>query len=126
MEASGTELKGKAIGDHKRSGFAIPTPKFKRRAVSAIRDFPPGCGPSSGENRQIVVVHDFEKKVKVIRDSLKTTLDRQKSYADLKRKEIEFQTGDRVFLKVSPWKKDSMIQSKREVKFAIHRTVQNH
>ncbi|XP_039043539.1 uncharacterized protein LOC120182718, partial [Hibiscus syriacus] len=28
-----------------------------------------------------------------------------KSYADLKRKEIEFQIGDKVFLKVSPWKK---------------------
>ncbi|KAA3461756.1 DNA/RNA polymerases superfamily protein [Gossypium australe] len=31
--------------------------------------------------------------------------DRQKSYADLKRKDIEFAIGDRVFLKVSPWKK---------------------
>ncbi|GJT37259.1 hypothetical protein Tco_0937124 [Tanacetum coccineum] len=30
--------------------------------------------------------------------------DRQKSYADLKRKPIEFQVGDRVMLKVSPWK----------------------
>ncbi|XP_038999285.1 uncharacterized protein LOC120124778 [Hibiscus syriacus] len=27
------------------------------------------------------------------------------SYANLKRKEIEFQEGDNVFLKVSPWKK---------------------
>nr|GEU47239.1 reverse transcriptase domain-containing protein [Tanacetum cinerariifolium] len=30
--------------------------------------------------------------------------DRQKSYADLKRKPIEFEVGDRVMLKVSPWK----------------------
>nr|GEW08958.1 putative reverse transcriptase domain-containing protein [Tanacetum cinerariifolium] len=30
--------------------------------------------------------------------------DRQKSYADLKRKPMEFQIGDRVMLKVSPWK----------------------
>ncbi|GJX33511.1 hypothetical protein Tco_0243366 [Tanacetum coccineum] len=29
---------------------------------------------------------------------------RQKSYADLKRKSMEFQVGDRVMLKVSPWK----------------------
>ncbi|KAA3487716.1 pol protein [Gossypium australe] len=29
----------------------------------------------------------------------------KKSYADLKRKEIEFSVGDRVFLKVSPWEK---------------------
>nr|GEY83928.1 hypothetical protein [Tanacetum cinerariifolium] len=30
--------------------------------------------------------------------------DRQKSYADRKRKPIEFKVGDRVMLKVSPWK----------------------
>ncbi|GKD58588.1 putative reverse transcriptase domain-containing protein, partial [Tanacetum coccineum] len=30
--------------------------------------------------------------------------DRQKSYADLKRKPMEFKVGDRVMLKVSPWK----------------------
>ncbi|GJV86180.1 putative reverse transcriptase domain-containing protein [Tanacetum coccineum] len=34
----------------------------------------------------------------------KTARDRQKSYADLKRKPMEFQVGDRVMLKVSPWK----------------------
>nr|GEU85919.1 putative reverse transcriptase domain-containing protein [Tanacetum cinerariifolium] len=30
--------------------------------------------------------------------------DRQKSYADLKRKQMDFEGGDRVMLKVSPWK----------------------
>nr|GEV72146.1 putative reverse transcriptase domain-containing protein [Tanacetum cinerariifolium] len=30
--------------------------------------------------------------------------DRQKSYADLKRKPMKFQVGDKVTLKVSPWK----------------------
>nr|GEY14827.1 putative reverse transcriptase domain-containing protein [Tanacetum cinerariifolium] len=30
--------------------------------------------------------------------------DRQKSYADMKRKPMEFEVGDRVMLKVSPWK----------------------
>nr|GEY67190.1 putative reverse transcriptase domain-containing protein [Tanacetum cinerariifolium] len=30
--------------------------------------------------------------------------DRQKSYADLKRKPMEFQVRDKVMLKVSPWK----------------------
>ena len=51
------------------------------------------------------LIKEIEEKVKVIRDCLKAALDRQKSYADLKRKEIEFQVGDKVFLKVSPWKK---------------------
>ncbi|GKG46345.1 hypothetical protein Tco_0501191, partial [Tanacetum coccineum] len=30
--------------------------------------------------------------------------DREKSYTDLKRKPMEFQGGDKVMLKVSPWK----------------------
>nr|GFA57786.1 putative reverse transcriptase domain-containing protein [Tanacetum cinerariifolium] len=30
--------------------------------------------------------------------------DKQKSYADLKRKPMEFKVGDKVMLKVSPWK----------------------
>ena len=34
---------------------------------------------------------ETEEKVKIIRDCLKAALDRQKSYADLKRKENEFQ-----------------------------------
>ncbi|GKC65492.1 putative reverse transcriptase domain-containing protein [Tanacetum coccineum] len=31
--------------------------------------------------------------------------DRQKSYADIRRKPLEFQEGTRVMLKVSPWKR---------------------
>ncbi|GJT01817.1 putative reverse transcriptase domain-containing protein [Tanacetum coccineum] len=33
-----------------------------------------------------------------------TARDRQKSYADVRRKPLEFQVGDKVMLKVSPWK----------------------
>ena len=43
-------------------------------------------------------------KVKKVRDNLQTARSRQKSYADLKRKPLDFQVGDRVLLKVSPWK----------------------
>ncbi|GJR03058.1 hypothetical protein Tco_0526042 [Tanacetum coccineum] len=35
---------------------------------------------------------------------MQATRDRQKSYADLKHKPMEFQVGDQVMLKVSPWK----------------------
>ncbi|KAG8474738.1 hypothetical protein CXB51_031398 [Gossypium anomalum] len=51
------------------------------------------------------LIKDAEQKVKVIRENLKAASDRQKSYADFKRKDIEYQVGDKVFLKVSPWKK---------------------
>ncbi len=51
------------------------------------------------------LIRETEEKVCIIQDCLKAASDRQKSYADLKRRDIEFNVGDRVFLKVSPWKK---------------------
>ena len=47
------------------------------------------------------IVKDTEEKVQVIRKRLKATSDRQKSYADLKRRGIANEVGDKVFLKVS-------------------------
>ncbi|GJX96110.1 hypothetical protein Tco_0351908 [Tanacetum coccineum] len=41
---------------------------------------------------------------KLIKEKLKAARDRQKSYADNRRKPLEFQVGDKVLLKVSPWK----------------------
>ncbi|KAA3465927.1 zinc finger and BTB domain-containing protein 11-like [Gossypium australe] len=35
----------------------------------------------------------------------KAALDKQNSYADLKQRDIEYQVGELVFLKVSPWRK---------------------
>ncbi|XP_052887973.1 uncharacterized protein LOC128296585 [Gossypium arboreum] len=50
-------------------------------------------------------ISETEGKVRLIRDRLKAASDRQKSYADLKRHDMEYSMGDFVFLKVSPWKK---------------------
>ena len=43
-------------------------------------------------------------KIKVIRDRLKIAQDRQKGYADNRRRDLEFEVGDMVFLRISPWK----------------------
>ncbi|GJZ36649.1 putative reverse transcriptase domain-containing protein [Tanacetum coccineum] len=43
-------------------------------------------------------------KVVVIKEKLKAVRDHQKSYADNRRNPLEFEVGDRVMLKVSPWK----------------------
>ena len=51
------------------------------------------------------IVKDTEAKVQVIQQRLKVASDRQKSYVDLKRKDIKYEVGDKVFLKVSPWRK---------------------
>ena len=51
------------------------------------------------------LIQDTEEKVKMIRERLKVVTDRQKSYTDMKRKDIQYEFGEKVFLKVSPWKK---------------------
>ncbi|KAI3704089.1 hypothetical protein L1987_74302 [Smallanthus sonchifolius] len=43
-------------------------------------------------------------KIFLIRDNIRVARSRQKSYADKRRKPLEFQVGDMVLLKVSPWK----------------------
>ncbi|GKF28505.1 putative reverse transcriptase domain-containing protein, partial [Tanacetum coccineum] len=50
------------------------------------------------------LVQETTDKVVVIKEKLKAVRDRQKSYADNKRKPLEFEVGDRMMLKVSPWK----------------------
>nr|GFC07238.1 putative reverse transcriptase domain-containing protein [Tanacetum cinerariifolium] len=45
-----------------------------------------------------------EKNIIQIKERLKTARSRQKSYAHKRRKPLEFKVGDRVLLKVSPWK----------------------
>ena len=43
--------------------------------------------------------------MKIIREQLKVATDRQKSYVDMKRKDIQYEIGEKVFLKISPCKK---------------------
>ncbi|GJW40501.1 putative reverse transcriptase domain-containing protein [Tanacetum coccineum] len=50
------------------------------------------------------MVQETTEKVIQIKQRMQAARDRQKSYADLKCKPMEFQVGDRVILKVSPWK----------------------
>ncbi|KAI3723569.1 hypothetical protein L2E82_35243 [Cichorium intybus] len=50
------------------------------------------------------IVAQTEEKIREIREHLKVAQNRQKQYADRRLKPIEFQVGDMVMLKVSPWK----------------------
>ncbi|GJR85938.1 putative reverse transcriptase domain-containing protein [Tanacetum coccineum] len=50
------------------------------------------------------LVQEMTYKVVLIKEKLKAARDHQKSYADNRRKPLEFEVGDRVMLKVSPWK----------------------
>ncbi|GJV22459.1 putative reverse transcriptase domain-containing protein [Tanacetum coccineum] len=50
------------------------------------------------------LVQETTDKISKIKDRLKVARDRQKSYADKRRKPLDFSVGDYVLLKVSPWK----------------------
>jgi hypothetical protein len=48
------------------------------------------------------IIQEAEEQVQQIRENLRTAQSRQKSYADTRRRQLEFKEGDYVYLKVSP------------------------
>nr|GEY32823.1 putative reverse transcriptase domain, ribonuclease H-like domain, aspartic peptidase domain protein [Tanacetum cinerariifolium] len=48
------------------------------------------------------IIHETTEKIVQIQQHLKAARDRQRSYANVRRKPLEFQAGDRVMLKISP------------------------
>jgi hypothetical protein len=66
----------------------------------------PICWFETGENKEFTPDYIKERQdvIEVIRDRLKIAQSRQKSYADLKRRDWEPKVGDMVYLKVSPMK----------------------
>ncbi|GJW52098.1 hypothetical protein Tco_0093449, partial [Tanacetum coccineum] len=50
------------------------------------------------------LVQEMTDKVVLVKENPKAVRDRQKSYVDYRHKPLEFEVGDRVLLKVTPWK----------------------
>ncbi|GJZ48707.1 putative reverse transcriptase domain-containing protein [Tanacetum coccineum] len=50
------------------------------------------------------IIHEPTEKIVQIKQRIQAARDGQKSYAGVRRKPLEFQVGDKVMLKVSPWK----------------------
>ena len=48
------------------------------------------------------IIQETTEKIQLIKEKLKTAQDRQKSYADQRRRPLKFEEGDWVFVKVSP------------------------
>jgi hypothetical protein len=48
------------------------------------------------------IIQEAEEQVRIIRENLRVAQTRQKSYADNRRRPLEFEEGDHVYLKVSP------------------------
>ncbi|GJW25363.1 putative reverse transcriptase domain-containing protein [Tanacetum coccineum] len=51
-----------------------------------------------------VIIHETTEKITQIKSRIQAARDRQKRYADVRRKPLEFQVGDKVKFKVSSWK----------------------
>ncbi|GJS96804.1 hypothetical protein Tco_0803772 [Tanacetum coccineum] len=50
------------------------------------------------------IIHETTEKIIQIKNRIQAARDSQKSYANVRHKPLEFQVGDKVMLKVSPWK----------------------
>ncbi|KAL0539660.1 hypothetical protein IC582_023876 [Cucumis melo] len=66
----------------------------------------PVCWDEVGEQRLMgpELVQSTNEAIQKIRSRMHTAQSRQKSYADVRRKDLEFEIGDKVFLKVAPMK----------------------
>lgn len=75
-------------------------------ALYGINCRSPICWYEVGERRMLGpdLVQQTSEKVDLIREHLRTAQSRHKSYADKRRKMLEFEIGDHMFLKISPTK----------------------
>ncbi|GKD58855.1 hypothetical protein Tco_1296364, partial [Tanacetum coccineum] len=75
-------------------------------ALYGRKCYSPVCWAEVGEVQLTgpEIVQETTEKIIQIKQRIQAARDRQKSYADLKRKPMEFQIEDKVMLKVSPWK----------------------
>ncbi|GKA29942.1 putative reverse transcriptase domain-containing protein [Tanacetum coccineum] len=80
--------------------------KMDRLARLYLNEIVARHGDEVGEGQPIgpELVQETTKKISQIKDRLKAARDRQKSFADKRRKPLEFSVGEYVLLKVSPWK----------------------
>ena len=67
----------------------------------------PLCWDEVGKKKleDVELIETISKKVKIMRERLKVTQDRQKSYANSRRRDLEFEVGNMIFLKVASWKR---------------------
>nr|GEV02529.1 putative reverse transcriptase domain-containing protein [Tanacetum cinerariifolium] len=88
-------------GDHFRKLWAAPYEAlYGQKCRSTV------CWAEVGEAQLTgpELIQETTEKIVLIKQRIQAAQDRQKSYADLKRKPMEFEVADRVMLKESPWK----------------------
>ena len=61
------------------------------------------------------IIQEAEEQVCIIRENLRVAQTRQRSYADNRRRPLEFEEGDYVYLKVSPHREMRRFKVKDEL-----------
>ncbi|GJW58786.1 putative reverse transcriptase domain-containing protein [Tanacetum coccineum] len=91
-------LKENALGTNldMSTAYHPQTDGQSKRTIQTLEDMLRACAIDFGK--------ETTEKIVQIKQRMQAARDRQKSYADLKRKPMEFQVGDKVMLKVLPWK----------------------
>ncbi|GJX26520.1 putative reverse transcriptase domain-containing protein [Tanacetum coccineum] len=80
------------------TAYHLESDEQSERTIQTLEDMLRACVIDFGNE----IVQETTEKVIPIKQRIQAVRDRQKSYVDLK--PTEFQVGDRVMLKVSPWK----------------------
>nr|GEV97734.1 putative reverse transcriptase domain-containing protein [Tanacetum cinerariifolium] len=114
--ADGTLAFQKAMGTRLDMSMAYhpKTDGQSERTIQTLEDMLRACVIDFGNgwerhlpDAQLIgpeLIHEITEKILQIKQRIQAARDRQKSYADVRLKPLEFQVGDRVMLKVSPWK----------------------
>ncbi|GJX87865.1 ribonuclease H-like domain-containing protein [Tanacetum coccineum] len=75
------------------------------RMIQTLEDIMSACVIDFGDSYQLSIrCAPFEALYVLVKEKPKVARDRQKSYVDYRRKPLEFEVGDRVLIKVTPWK----------------------
>ncbi|GJV98786.1 putative reverse transcriptase domain-containing protein [Tanacetum coccineum] len=97
QEALGTRL-------DMSTAYHPQTDSQSERTIQTLEDMLRACVMDFGGSWDFHLRLETTEKIIQIKERLKTARSRQKSYADKRRKPLKFKVGDRVLLKVSPWK----------------------
>ncbi|GJS50046.1 putative reverse transcriptase domain-containing protein [Tanacetum coccineum] len=92
----------KALGTslYMSTAYHPQTDIHSERTIQTLEDMLRACVIDFGNE----LVQETTDRIIQIKQRIQIARDRKKSYTDLKRKPMEFQVGDKVMLKVSPWK----------------------
>ncbi|GJT79653.1 putative reverse transcriptase domain-containing protein [Tanacetum coccineum] len=94
------------------TAYHLETDRQSERTIQTLEDMLRDFGDVQLTRPEII--HETTKKIVQIRQRLQAVRDRQRSYANVRRKPLEFQVRDRVMLKVSPRK--GVIQFRKQGK----------